>query len=216
MLYPNAHDGIKKLRTAEFIILISAIVSLIMSVIVMASSGAAKSGGLKEGTIATLAVLLAIVGVLALIAFIINLVGLSRASKDEESFKKALLFTLAGIVVSVLSSAFSKKAVLSGVFDVIGDFLSIVIFIMVVRGIISLAKKVGDDEMITKGNALLTKAVAVYVVAVVAGLIGTLLKKSPTAMTIAGILLLISAVLAIIVYITYLKYLGKAVRMLEK
>jgi phosphatidylglycerophosphate synthase len=87
---------------------------------------------------------------------------------------------------------------------------------MVVRGIISLAKKVGDDEMITKGNALLTKAVAVYVVAVVAGLIGTLLKKSPTAMTIAGILLLISAVLAIIVYITYLKYLGKAVRMLEK
>ena len=212
MTYPNAYEGVKKIRTAEIIGLLIGVVGIVLSIMITAAGSSGGSGG----TIAGVTALALITGILAIVAFILKLLGLNRAAKDEPNFKTALVFALAGIVLSILSSAFSGNATVSGIFSTVSDILDVFIFIMVVRGIISLAKRLGNSAVAQKGNSLLKKLVAVYVIMIIISLIGNLLQKNPTAMTIAGILLLIAGILDLVIYISYLKYLGKAVAMLQK
>ena len=80
----------------------------------------------------------------------------------------------------------------------------------------SLATKLGRDDMVEKGNKILNKAVIVYAAAIIIGLVADILSKSQTVVTIAGILLLVAGIIDILVYVTYFMYLGKAVTMLEK
>ena len=213
MTYPNAYEGVKKIRTAQLFMLVIAVIGIVLA-IMTAIAGGTKS--IEGGTLAGAGVIALIAGILAIVAFVINLIGLSKASKDEGNFRTALTMTIVGIVVSVISSAFSGNTMVNGILELVGNAISVFVMMYVVRGIMSLARNLGNDEMISKGKSILTKVVTVYVIAIIVGLIGTVLQGNQTAMVIAGILLLIAEVLDIIVFITYIKYLTKAVAMLEK
>ena len=212
MTFPNAHEGVKKIRTAELLYLIIAIGGFITAIMITVATASKDKSKMTGG----LAVLATALGIIAIVAFIINLIGLSKASKDDRGFKDALIFTLVGIILGALSSVFSKDPTITGVIDVVSNLINVLVMVFVVRGIMNLATKLGRNDMIDKGNGILKKVVVVHVIGLVINLIGTLLQRTDTVMTIAAVLLLVAGVIDVIVYFAYLKYLGKAVVMLEQ
>ena len=215
-MFPNALDGVKKIRTAELFILITAVIALVLGGLTIGAGRSGNTDTVNGATIAGAGILGVISAVLLFAAFILDLLGLSRASKDEKSFKNALLLTLAGIVLSVVSGVLTKNATVSGIVSTVNDLIGVAVFVMVVRGIMNLAGKLDRDDIRKKGAGLIKTMAAVYVLGIIAALVATLLQRNQTTMTIAGILLIVSGVLEIIVYLTYFGYLGKAVKMLEK
>ena len=215
-MFPNALDGIKKIRTAELLVLITAVIALVLGGLTLGAGRSNNTDVINGATVAGAGVLGVISAVLLLVAFILDLIGLSRASKDEKSFKNALMLTLAGIVLSVVSGALTKNATVSGIVSTVNDLIGVAVFVMVVRGIMNLAGKLDREDIQKKGAGLIKTMAAVYVLGIIAALVATLLQRNQTTMTIAGILLIVSGVLEIIVFLTYFGYLGKAVKMLEK
>lgn len=219
MNFPNALDGIKKIRTAEILGIIVALLGavgggLVLGAVKSANSveNAVNAGGsaiIGGGLIATIA------GILAIIAFIMRLVGYSRAGKDEPSFKTALYVAVAGIVLSVLSSVFAKNATISAIFKVLIDVCQPIATYLVITGIMNLAGKLGNTEMKERGTKLFKIIIALYVIAIIIEIISAIFGKNTTTAAISGVLGIVAAVLSIVTLVLYLGYLKRAVQMLE-
>jgi len=188
MNFPNALDGIKKIRTAEILGIIVALVAAVTGIIA---------------------------GILSIIAFIMRLVGYSRAGKDEPSFKTALYVAIAGIVLSVLSSVFAKNATISAIFKVLIDVCQPIATYLVITGIMNLAGKLGNTEMKERGTKLFKIIIAMYVIAIIIDIVSAIFGKNATTAAISGVLGIVAAVLSIVTLVLYLGYLKRAVQMLE-
>ena len=220
MEFSNALNGIKKLRTAEILSLIVALLGavgggLVLGAVKSASSveNAVNAGGsaiIGGGLIAVIA------GILAIVAFILQLVGLNAAGKDETRFRQGFIIAIVGIVVSLLQTVFAKNALLSGVFEVISSVISPVITYLCIDGIINIAKKLGNDEMAERGTKLFKIIIAIYAIVIVIKLLETIFSSGEVVKAISGVFAIIAGVLSIVALVTYLKYLGRAVKMLER
>ncbi|MBR3302016.1 MAG: hypothetical protein IKI73_05075 [Firmicutes bacterium] len=220
MEFSNALNGIKKLRTAEILSLIVALLGavgggLVLGAVKSTSSveNAVNAGGsaiIGGGLIAVIA------GILAIVAFILQLVGLNAAGKDETRFRQGFIIAIVGIVVSLLQTVFAKNALLSGVFEVISSVISPVITYLCIDGIINIAKKLGNDEMAERGTKLFKIIIAIYAIVIVIKLLETIFSSGAVVKAISGVFAIIAGVLSIVALVTYLKYLGRAVKMLER
>ena len=220
MEFSNALNGIKKLRTAEILSLIVALLGavgggLVLGAVKSASSveNAVNAGGsaiIGGGLIAVIA------GILAIVAFILQLVGLNAAGKDETRFRQGFIIAIVGIVVSLLQTVFAKNALLSGVFEVISSVISPVITYLCIDGIINIAKKLGNDEMAERGTKLFKIIIAIYAIVIVIKLLETIFSSGVVVKAISGVFAIIAGILSIVALVTYLKYLGRAVKMLER
>ncbi len=220
MKFPNAHSGVKKIFTAEVLSMISAIALLITAVLAFAadkliSSGAAETAAEEATGIAAALVIFGIVGsILMLIAFILNLAGIVSAMKDESSFKTALIFTIAGIAAAVLSSIFSKNDVVKDFTQIIVNFAEMMVAYHVVRGIVCLAVRLRDTEMVERGSKVIVYLMLAYFVPILIHFISVLFSMKEEGI-VSQVLALIAAVLSLFVYFIYLGYLGRARKMLE-
>ena len=216
MNYPNAYAGVKKIRTAEILSIIVALCVGVAGGFAAAASKADAGSDAYTGLMLAAAAPLAAAGVLSIISFILNLVGLNKAGKDESAFKTGFLFAVLGIVASVLASAFSKNALLNSIASSVGKVLEMMIMLMVIQGIRNLASLIGDREVYQKGKNLLSIICIMYIIILVVTVASGIFGKNDTTTMIYGILSMVAAVLSIVVLFTYLSYLKKAVRMLEK
>ena len=206
MQFPNALSGVKKIFLAEIISLAATALGLVVSAIF-----AAENSTVNEA----IAILSIAVMVVSLIAFIIKLIGLNEARKDEVGFSKAFFIVFAGIIVSVIGSFFAEGSLGGDLFKTLGNICEFLITFFIIGGIMNLAEKLNDAEMIAKGKKILAMVITAWAIAIVAGLVGTLLGGSDTALAIAGVLIIISAVVEVVAYVIYLIYLAKAKKMLE-
>ena len=103
MRFPNAHEGVKKIFTAEILMIIVTIGTVIVS-------GISMSGDRSEGAIGAAAIILVAAGVISIIAFIMNLLGIIQARKDEAKFTYALYAVIGGIIASLVQSAFPDNS----------------------------------------------------------------------------------------------------------
>ena len=214
MKYPDAYSGIKKLFTAEILNIVVAVLGIIAGGTLIAA--VKNAADIESGTATVLGAgaLGLIAGIVALVSFILQLVGLSQAGKDEKNFKNALLAALAGIVISILSSAFSKNAFLTGLFSMLGTVCNLLITLMVINGIISLAKKLGNEEIERKGNNILKILVLVYVITAVVELLSGIFGKNAVS-SITGVFSIVAGIFAVLAAIFYISLLSKAAKMLE-
>ena len=204
MKFPNALKGISKLYTAEIMVVISAIALGISSLLFAQQNPPAAA--VVIGLIATL---------LILIAFILQLVGLVNAGKDEPFFKKGLIMTIAGIALSALSSSFANNAFLAQLFSALSHIASLLVTVLVIKGVMSLAAKVGNEEIEQKGNSIIKIVAILYVISIVLQFIQAIFSKGDTVSAAAGIIGLVAEIVSIIQSIIYLRYLGSAKQMLS-
>lgn len=215
MLFPNAHNGVKKIYTAEILSLIVAILLAAAAIAGLFAASLAESGK-AEAEVATAGGFLLLVlagGILALIAFILNLVGIISAMKDEPTFKNALIFTIIGIAASVLSSSFSKNETVSSFIQILVNFSELFVSLFVVQGIMALAARMNNNDMVERGNKVRWWLVITFAIPSLIKLVSAVLVLKNME-TVAGVLSLIAAVLTLIAYFIYLSYLAKAKKML--
>ena len=221
MKFPNAHNGVKKIFTAEILSLIGTVALIIAAILALTAGAMVESGAADSAVDETVGMVagLAVVGlagtILMLVAFILNLVGIISAKKDEESFNTALIFVIVGIAASLFSGIFSKNALVGDFTRIITNFAEMLVAYYVVQGIMNLAVRLQDTEMFERGNQVRMYLMIAYCVPILMHLISTILSMNTDSVLSEG-LDLFASVLSLVVYVIYLGYLSKARKMLEK
>ena len=221
MRFPNAHNGVKKIFTAEILSLIGTIALIIAAILALAAGTMISNGTADAEVNATvgMAAGLALFGIagsiLMLVAFIMNLVGIISAKKDEESFNTALIFVIVGIAASLFSGIFSKNALVGDFTRIITNFAEMLVAYYVVQGIMNLAVRLQDTEMFERGNQVRMYLMIAYCVPILMHFISTILSMNTDSVLSEG-LDRFASVGSLVVYVIYLGYLNKAKKMLEK
>ena len=204
MRFPNAHEGVKKIFTAEVLMLIVTLGTLIVN-------GLAMSQNRSDGLIAAAAIVLVVAGIISIIAFIMNLLGIIQARKDEAKFTYALYAVIGGIVASLVQSAFLDNGLVIGIANTFASVCSALATFYVIEGILSLAEQLGNDDMIAKGKRARIIVVTLWLVVVILQLLGTFFGTgNETLVVVESVLVLSAGVLSIILFFVYLSYLSKS------
>ena len=218
MSFPNAHNGVKKIYTAEILSLIGSILPIIAVILGAATTSLAEAAK-AEADVGTAAGVLVIIllglgaAVLSLIAFILNLMGITSAMKDEPTFKNALIFTIIGIAASALSSAFSANETVSSFISILIKLSELFVSLYVVQGIMKLAEKLKDSNMVARGSKVRWWLVITFCIPALIQLVSGVFELKE-ADSVADTLSIVAAVLSMVAYFIYLRYLAKAKKML--
>lgn len=223
MEFENARKGIKRIFTAEILALLGGICGFAATMIqeLMENGTIPLKGTVELNTSSPVIMGLAVaVLVLSLLSLILHLTGISKASKDEPKFKRAMLWVVIGIVLSSINSSLNLEETVSTGVRMASDFSSLLVKCFIISGVMSVAEQMNRPGLKFLGS----KAMVWTVLAQLAGLAmqGIYIWSSLTGKDILGgklieyeaVLLIVSAVLSLIAYIVYLRFLKKSVQSL--
>ena len=211
MKFNNAYDGIRKIYTAGILTLIGAVVLLASAILALILD---KSANISTDLIGIILIALGLFGsvILLVIAYIINIIGVRKAALDENGFKAALLFIMAGIVLAILSGVFNSEnsPAADGIFTILRDVNELAVIAFIIQGVRNLADRKNNGSVSRDGQKLLLTALICYALTLIAHVIGFFPLLSEHIITA------VTAALSLIVTILYLNYLKKALKMLER
>ena len=217
MKFQNAATGVKRIFTAEILKLVASVVSIIgvaMMIITLAAAESKAEGATIAAGTGTV-ILLAVAAVLALIGGIMALIGIINASKDEGSFKIALVAIIISLCAAIVGGIFSQNSTIQSICQIVQNLMSIFVTVFVIQGVSNLAEKVGNDNVAAQGKTLLSIIVAVYALSLIANIIVLIFGGMFVSVT-AGVIAVIALALNVIGYIVYLSLLSKGKKMLAK
>lgn len=208
MKFMNAYEGLKTLKLAEILNVISIGIALLMSLMLVLKSGSMEnidvsSQEIGNGFVIVLAGIVAFV--LAISSFILQISGINKAKTDDESFDTALMFIIGGIVVAVIGGLASGW--FESLMSVVSKVLSLCITLYIIKGIRSVANRIEKTDTDKKGGIIFTVIIVLSVTAVVLGIVNVF------APSISNIITLIIGGLNIARSIVFLTYLSEAVNM---
>ena len=220
MRFPNACKGLKKIFFAELISLIALVpyaVSLVLIQFLPEEIDKNNAEILPAEVVVTILSILSLV--MMTVAYVLNVIGYVTASKDNESFKKAMLLTIAGMVLTVVSGIMENangNPILTNTFDSMENILDLLITLMTISGIVTLSVTYGDLRMVESGKALFKFLFAIYLPTLIAYVFVYLLRNTRSAAFLAVTVTFISFALNTVYSLLYLRYLYRAVNMLEE
>lgn len=223
MKFPNAAKGVKRIFAAEVLNLIatiSLIVAALMIVIAVAGGNYASgdtSAVLAGGGLVGALVFVIVWFVLTVIAFIMKLVGIINASRDEVSFKSALVFLIVSIVASIVSSILMTNNinVAGNLLYTFAQLLEVFITIFVIAGGVKLADRLNRGDIGRKGTNVLKVIIVVNVLMLIANMVSSFM-GGIAASVVAGVLFLVALIMEVVQYFLYLSFLGKTKKMLAE
>ena len=225
MQFPNAYKGIRRIFTAEILTMISGIILLLT---LTAGSGmldefAAGDMTTVSGPALALASISGLASIFALVAFFMNISGISDASKDEESFKKALLWLVIGIGASLVGSlAVNMNDIIASFAGIISSHCEYMIYYNVVTGIIHLAERLEDERVNALGQQTIRLLTIVYAVVIIVQLVMLVMTAASgnaaqgTFAVAAVAVSVIAGIMSMAAYVIYLRVLAGAKKMLER
>lgn len=212
MTYPNAYDGIKKVFTAQILALIGAGCTLIGA---FAGGLGIVAGSLATGISGGVFAIAALV--LSILALVFTLVGLSRASKDEEIFRLAFIWSLISLIVSVIGNLMSLCGIggsaLSSIANLIVTILGLIVIHYIFKGIEKLAYNMNREDVAAAGRGPLILLYCAYGVTIFCSLM-SLIFPAATILGMLGILSFLASIAMLVGYILYLVHLDRAKKML--
>lgn len=211
MHYPNAEKGIRKIFVAEILGLCGAIALTITVVLGLLVE--------VDDILAIPAILCGVAAVvLMLLSHIFNIVGITRASKDEYTFRYALYAVIFGIFFSLLSGflndVFDGNEYAQRLISLIPDLVNLITMVFIVMGIRNMATALNDPVMESKGRNILTIAFVMEMIIFAARAFSGFIPEGSDLAIIELIVVGFAGMLSIVTYILYLSYLAKARRML--
>ena len=211
MKYPNALKGIKKIYTSQILTLLAGILSGTLSVL-----GDGIGQNAPDSKMALLAALFLGFAAFTIIAYLLNLVGTIQAGKDESSFKNALLWIVIGIALTVIAVILGEQHSFYSILTSATRLADILTTVCIIQGVISLAKRIGNEEQAQRGKKVLNMIIIIYALSFVLLVVSRFFGAEKLSPMILGACGLVALVLLIIAYITFLKLLSRARKMLEK
>jgi|GEM_PF-4888787 len=219
MRFPNACKGLKKVLFAELISLIALVPYAVSIVLFQFLPEEINENNVEMLPAEVLVTILSIVSlVLMTVAYVLNLIGYITAAKDNESFGKAMLLTIAGLVLTVVSGVMENvngSPILTSTFDSMEQILDLLITLTTISGIVTLAVTFGDLKMVNSGKALFKFLFAIYLPTLIAYVFVYLLRNTRSAAFLAVTVTIISFALNLVYSLLYMRYLFRAVKMLE-
>ena len=227
MRFPNAYAGVKKIFSSTILSIISGVCSIGMAIVgiiafaaAIASIGGENAEGAMVGSGIAVIVFMFASGVLSILATIFLLIGLKRAGKDDENFNSGFITAIFVLIFTVVSTALGATNGGNNFYDdiaiLIANILRITTTLFVTRGITSLAEQIGDQKMVNIGMRLYLAFSVVLIVSTILQIIGSIIQYNNVVASIAGALLIASAITNIVAFIVYVIYLGKAKKMLKE
>jgi hypothetical protein len=224
MKFPNAADGVKKIFTSEILMLIGTVcagIALLMGLLAVESDKNAMIEGVTDsnavGALAGGAGFLVFslgAAVLVIIALIINIIGLNKASKDEEdtnNFKVALFLLIASVVLTGVGSVFTNSQPnMAKWLNVGGEVASLISTYYILDGIASLAEKINNQELADKSRKLIIAVLCLHIFGLVAERIPDFMSAGSLGTGLAIGLAVVGLVLTIVSYVVYLVVLSQA------
>nr|MCR5652211.1 hypothetical protein [Ruminococcus sp.] len=173
MKFPNALSGVKKLFAAEILQLLGMMAMGAAALMIGFAGisvqtehpGAALGSGIG-------AAVLAIGGVVVLvIAAVFEIVGLVKAGRDDSNFKYALYMILVGIAALFVGSFFqTSNPTVYNICSNVNNITDLISTIYVIQGVMSLAGRLGNAEMVVKGGTILKTIIGIYTFAIIAAI----------------------------------------------
>ena len=219
MNFPNAANGVKKIFTSQILDIIAAAAFFISAItgIVTLTSAANENAGATVGFGAGTLVLVLGGAVVSIVASILMLVGIIKASKDEQNFKTALAFVVLGIIAIIVGACFqSSTPVVYNVCTTITKIADLCTTCYIIMGIIRLAEQLGETAVAEKGKTLYRVILAVYVISILGLACYTLFYFNPAFVVIGSVILCASYVVSIVSYFLFLSLLAKGKKMLNR
>jgi len=213
MKFPNALKGVKKIYAAEILSLLATICVSILSGL---AQGSVEGIALNENTLAILGILLIVGAVLGVVAGLLNLIGVSNASKDESSFKNAMIWIIIGLAASIAMGYFQDNAKIFNVLNIVQRLANTLKTVYVIIGVTNLAQRLGDKAQAERGKKVQNIIVAIFVIGIVFEGASDFMGNGNIPDLVIGILGLAALVLMIAAYCMFLKLLSRARKMLEK
>ena len=224
MKYPNAANGAKKLFLAEVLALIGAIcagISLLTGLLAVESAENIVAKGVTDtnsiGVVAGEAsfVIFALgAGVLMIIAFIINIIGLNKASKDEEnsnSFKTAMFLIIISVALTAVGSALSSSnPTLYKWLSVGSSTASTISSYFVLDGIAAIAKQIGDTKLADNATKMIWAVLCLFILGTVLEGVPNLMGGGSLGQGLGIALSVVGLVITLIAYVLYIKILANA------
>ncbi len=196
--YFNAAQGLKKMFIAQIGTIICTVCTSIAAAgtLVFAAAGSLGLTGLFG--------LLTVVGAIGAIVFaIINLVGLNGAGKDIEGCKTAFTIAIISIVVSLCGSFLKSLALL---FTLAGLVLSFLITYYVCTSVSGVMASIGARDIADSGNNVWKIYLACNIIQAVIAI----LNLTPVLSLLAGIGSIANLVVALVGLILYMIFLHKS------
>lgn len=210
MTFPNAFSGVKKIFTAQVLMLIGTILLAIVGVSAGAvvSSGASISINVGAGLGAGAAAVALISAILILVAYVMNLVGLYQSGKDEARYlKPAFIISIIVLVLAIIGGFFSDNLSVQTTIRTISSVAQLIVMILTIIGIGELAKQLNQMQVASFGNKVLILVIVGQVISLIAGIIGS----GNAAMAVA----FVGSIFTIIAYVAFIVFLSKGKNMLS-
>ena len=216
MSFENARKGLKQVYRGELLELLAAIAGGALSFAGNMAEGVKNAGdtGKYDLFIKVAAIRLVIGMVLTALASLLKVLGISKASSDNKSFGHALIFILINLIVSLGSSLLNKWGISEDTMSLVKGICNTFTMVFVVDGIISLARKVGNETVEKTGKRAVWYILAVEVCAAAVNILAHFITKNSELFWIPAVIGIVTMILYVISYIVYLKTLRKGANML--
>ena len=222
MTYPNAHNGLKKLLTAEILSIVAGFLLLVTGVFTAVSAALAEKNAVSE----TVQAVLGIVGLVLLIGFsaigiltvVLKILGLKKASTDDPAFRTAFIAALISLALSVFEMTLNalSRASVARIFTTAISILDIVIIIFVIQGIQNLAEQLENDKMVKAGQVLMILIAVAYGFKALSMLFPVFFWNEVDFLSkVTSSCEIMSALASMLGGILYIVYLIRAIRMLK-
>jgi hypothetical protein len=215
-VFKNAYEGVKRIYKAEILALIGSVLLLIGSIISAFGLRTGENTASGEGLLVGGGLLVIAAAVLMIIAAIMNIVGVSRALKDESAFKNALIALLCGIAANILVSAFSNNPTINNIGKAMVNVTEILASYYICTGIINLAGHLGDSDVSARGTKVRSILMGIWIASAVLNVLATLFGTNETMKVVIGIIAIVTGIISIVAYFLYIGLLGRAKDMLAK
>lgn len=209
----SAKKGVGMIYIGEILSLCAVILAAVSSIVIAMSATNGGTTAITEGGLAGIGLIAILTVVAVIIAFIFQVIGVSRASKEEPEFKKAMAFLIGGLVVAFVAGFFGNSEMAKDISGILSNFCNLMVTLYIIQGCSCLAKRVGNEAVEKLASSTVKLVTALYVVSILLGLVMTFI-SSKEMMVVASILAVVIAVVSVIAYILFLKVLSQTKNML--
>lgn len=204
MRFPNALEGMKKIRTSTILSLCLAVLAALIFFCSMTQS---------EDVLPLLLIIVLAALVLSITAIILELVGVSRAARDMDSFSSARTALIVGLVISVVSGFFSQDSVLRSVMSLLNSVCSIFATMLILQATVDLAKVSQRPDVAERGQSMLRVVIGLMVAGLVLAVVQLIVPSSAQALNL--VLSLAGLALSLLQAFLLLRYYREVIEMLE-
>nr|WP_316620331.1 hypothetical protein [uncultured Ruminococcus sp.] len=213
MTFPKAERGIKIVFLAQISFMLASIFSTASAIGNMINYYIYINFPEEELLLAPFSIIAILAVIFLLAGFALTIIGVLKASGEDENFKVALYSILFGVALSIIGMIWSGDNAVGTITGLLTTLTSFLAIIYVIQGIRSMSLKLDKPEMEQTGSKLYTLFSVFYVIETCSN-IAILIFNDNSSFIIVSLLQIFFNIMSVMQYLIFMLYLRKAIKML--